>query len=137
MKNKKIKTPAATGGKNIKAPDTIQIQDFTHPVFCFKYLHKDHNLERCDANERRSLIEQLVKLSQLGWEEIKLSPRHGLGSEKIAVSSIKPSIPSFITEDVKFLLAFRFQGKKPIVGHRNKFIFHIIFIDRDFTVYKH
>jgi hypothetical protein len=134
---KNIRKPSLSGGKKIKAPVEIQIQDFKHPVFCFKYLHKDHNLDKCDPDERRSLIEQVVRLSQLEWQTLTTTHRHGMGSEKIAVTSIKPNLPNFITEDVSFLLAFRFQGLKPIVGHRNKFIFHIIFIDRDFTVYKH
>lgn len=82
-------------------------------------------------------MEKLVKLSQLSWIDIQNSPRHGLGTEKIAINAIKPNCPEFITEDVSFLLALRFDGKKPILGHRNKFIFHVLFIDRDFTVYNH
>lgn len=123
-------------GKNIKIA-TVQIPNYDYPIFCFKHLHKDHHLDHCTSDEKKSFIERLVLLSQMTWEQIKLAPRHGLGTEKIAVGSIKKGVPSFITEDVTFLLALRFDGKKPFIGHRNQFIFHVIFIDRDFTCYNH
>jgi hypothetical protein len=124
-------------GKKVKAQTTEEILDLDYPVFCFKHLHKKHDLDKCEDTEKKSLIEKIVTLSQLSWKDIQNSPRHGLGSEKIAISSIKPSCPPFITDDVKHLLAIRFDGMKPMLGHRNKFIFHILFLDRDFTVYKH
>jgi hypothetical protein len=124
-------------GKLIKGPQKIEMPDLDYPVFCFKHLHKDHNLDKCEESEKKSLIEKIVKLSQLSWADIQNAPRHGLGSEKISIDSIKPSCPSFLTDDVKFLLSLRFDGKKPMLGHRNRFIFHVLFIDRDFTVYDH
>ena len=123
-------------GKSFKiAPKTVEIVDYDYPIFCFKHLHKDYDLDQCTDSEKKSLMEKLVKLSQLSWIDIQNSPRHGLGTEKIAINAIKPNCPEFITEDVSFLLALRFDGKKPILGHRNKFIFHVLFIDRDFAVY--
>ncbi len=124
-------------GKLIKAPQTIEMPDLDYPIFCFKHLHKDHNLDKCEESEKKSLIEKIVKLSQLSWADIQNAPRHGLGSEKIPINSIKPACPSFLTDDVKFLLSLRFDGMKPMLGHRNRFIFHVLFIDRDFTVYNH
>ena len=55
------------------------------------------------------------------------------------IDSLNCELPHSIksTEDVKFLLAFRFDQMKPFVGFRNRFIFHVLFIDRDFTLYKH
>jgi len=64
------------------------------------------------------------------------SPRHGLGYEKIARTSIRAPIPTDITDDVTFI-AFRFYGKAPMVGYREGYIFHILWIDRDFTLYSH
>ncbi len=124
-------------GKLIKAPQIIEMPDLDYPIFCFKHLHKHHNLDKCEESEKKSLIEKIVKLSQLSWADIQNAHRHGLGSEKIAISSIKPSRPSFLTDDVKFLLSLRFDGMKAMLGHRNRFIFHVLFIDRDFTVYDH
>lgn len=131
--------PDLNQGKNFKIPaqPLIQVPDYDYPIFCFKHLHKDHNLEQCDTEEKKALVEKMVAISQMTWQAIQLAPRHGMGTEKINIDSIRPKCPPFITEDVKFLLALRFDGKKPILGHRNKFIFHIIFIDRDYTVYNH
>lgn len=36
-----------------------------------------------------------------------------------------------------FLLVLRILGKKPFIGHRNKFVFHILYIDNKFSVYNH
>lgn len=123
-------------GKFLKAlPETVTLQGFKHPIFCFKYLHKDFNLSQCDESEKIALLERVVLLSGMTWQEIQLAPRHGLGSEKISVSSIKPSIPEVVTEDVGDLLAMRFHGKMPFVGLRNKFIFHIFYVDRNHECY--
>jgi hypothetical protein len=134
---KKIKKPEFTQGRKINTPNEVTITEYQHPIFCFKYLHKDHGIGQCDKDEKASLIETLVTLSSKTWTDLQLAPKHGLGSEKIARDSIKSSIPISITADVTFFLAFRFSGKKPIVGYRNKFVFHIVYIDRDFTVYNH
>jgi hypothetical protein len=75
-------------------------------------------------------------MSQLTWNELRQAQRHGIGSEKIDRKSITRPIPSHITEDVTFL-AFRFSGKKSMVGYRMKEMFHIIWFDRDFKLYDH
>lgn len=141
MSRKRTKSITLTSelseGAKIKAPVVFEVENYDYPVFCFRHLHKDHNLDHCDKEERKSLIDRLVKLGQSNWSAIQLLPKHGLGSEKINRNSIKPSIPKYFTNDVKFFLAFRFQGKKVFIGHRNKFIFHIIYIDRNFSVYDH
>ncbi len=79
----------------------------------------------------------MANLSQFSWDEIKLSGRHGIGSEKINRKSIRPSIPREITPDVDNFLALRYSGKKAFIGFRNHYIFHVIYIDSDFSVYKH
>ncbi|HUX56070.1 MAG TPA: hypothetical protein VMV77_03800 [Bacteroidales bacterium] len=108
-----------------------------HPIFCLRYLHKNYNVESCSQADRASLIRQMANLSQLSWDEIKLSGRHGMGSEKIKRKSIKASIPQEITPDVEDFLALRYSGKKAFIGFRNNYIFHIIYIDSDYSVYKH
>lgn len=61
--------------------------------------------------------------------------QHCVGSEKIAISTIKAECPSVVTEDVSYLLALRFAGKMPFVGYRDRFILHVLFIDRNHEVY--
>lgn len=135
--NSKLKGVKPDKGKFLKEKELISIDAFQHPVFCFKYIHGDFALNHCTADEKVALIEQIIRLSGMTWNDIRLSHRHGMGSEKIGIGSIKAGLPDILTEDVDHLLALRFIGKAPFVGWRNKFIFHVFYIDRDFKLYKH
>lgn len=134
-----IKKSQPDKGKHIKvdAEKDKPYQNIHHPVFCFKHLHTKYNLSKCTDKEKKCLIEQIALISQKTWDELVLTQRHGIGCEKIEIKSLKANIPVSFTDDVKHLLAFRFDGKKPFVGFRNGFIFHVFFIDRDFTLYNH
>jgi len=135
----KVRRPKPSQGKLIPIPKFPPDNRFihNHPVFCLRYLHKDYNVELCSKDDRSSLIRQMANLSTLSWDQIKRAPRHGMGSEKISRDSIIASIPIEITPDVNSFLALRFSGKKVFVGFRNHFIFHVIYIDRNFSVYNH
>ncbi len=111
--------------------------NYDYPVFCFKHLHPDYDLKNCDSDELTALMHQLANLSKLTWQKLTLTQRHGMGSEKIYISQMAANCPDFITEDVDFLLAFRFIGKKPFLVHRNRFICHVLFIDNKFSLYNH
>ncbi len=115
------------------------ISKLEYPVFCFRHLHADHKLENIPAEDKVKLIERLEKLAQLGFSEIYTSQRHGFGWEKIWVGSLNVKPPSFITSEVEFLFALRYNGKCPFLVHRlpNSPILHLIFIDHNFSVYNH
>lgn len=115
----------------------ILLPDHKHPIFCFKYLQKNNGIQNCTQDEQRLFLNQIINLSQMTWDEIERSPRHGMGSEKIDRKSLKVPCPAFITDDVTYLLALRFQAKKPFLIHRDRFICHVIFIDNGFDVYDH
>ena len=106
------------------------------PLFSLEYLKKSYCLSACTKEEKASLADTLHKLSQLTWAEIMQCGRHQLGCEIINTNAIKDEIPSLITEDVN-LLAFRFDGMKSMVGWRLDRIFHIVWLDRNFTLYTH
>ncbi len=108
-----------------------------YPIFCFKHIHSTHDIDSCSADDKNALLKRLVKLSSMTWDQIKFADRHGLGFEKIDVGSIRPNLPNFLSGDVKHLLAFRFSGLKPFLGHRSGPILHVLFIDDDFDVYNH
>lgn len=134
----KLKNQKADQGKRIKASDDrIEIANLQYPIFCFKHLHSSFCLDQCSSDEKSAFIERLVKLSSLTWGELQRTQKHGFGCEKIRRSSIKKSIPTSITGDVDFFLAFRFDGKKPMIGFQNRFIFHVVYIDPKFAVYNH
>jgi hypothetical protein len=49
---------------------------------------------------------------------------------------IKATIPSHLQSDIN-LLAFRFCAKAPMVGYREGNVFHVVWLDRAFTLYDH
>lgn len=139
-KRKHIKSPSAKQRKGIiQAPSTTTPNYDEHKIlfsleriqagnYCFSSLNKD---------QKAAFADSIYKRKDLTWKEIKQLPRHGLGFEKIAANSIKPPKPAFLTEDVEYVLAFRFHGKSPMIGHRVKDIFYVLWFDHNFTVYKH
>ena len=137
MNHKRLKARELAESDKLKAPDSAAVPTLDYPVFCFKHLQSGHNVGDCSQQDKIDLIERLSKLSTLTWDQIRLAPRHGFGTEKIALNSIHPTVPTFISEDVDHLLALRFSGLKPFLGLRRGPVFHIIFIDHGFDVYNH
>jgi hypothetical protein len=91
----------------------------------------------CEREEQAAFALTMHRLSQLTWQEIRNAPRHGLGTEKIVRESIRAPVPPGITEDVESFLAIRFHGKAPMVGFRSGETFHVVWLDRAFTLYPH
>lgn len=109
-------------------------------LFSFKHLQTSISYKNTkDSRFFVDFLERLKKLSELGWEEIRKSQRHGFGMEKIPIRAIRPQCPSFVTPDVKELVVFRATGEnKVFVGIQQENIFHIIFIEANFgDVYAH
>ncbi len=59
-----------------------------------------------------------------------------MGLETIPAYRIERPRPLHLTEDVT-LIAFRFSGKKAMVGYRQEGTFHIVWFDCDFSLYAH
>lgn len=106
-------------------------------MFCLQHCRcKGYSLPDCERDERAAFASTLDRLSQLTWNQIRNAPRHGSGSEKIARGAIRAAIPPSVKEDAS-LLALRFDGMKPMVGYKDGRVFHILWLDRDFTLYDH
>jgi hypothetical protein len=136
----KIKHQAGTSGPKLKTHETKDIADDSHrPVFSFHYLNKDYCISKCEKPEKVGLADALRKLSQFPWSELKGVQAHGLGYERIDRKDMRVAIPSQITNDID-IIAFRFSGKKPMVGYRDardRKLFHVVWLDRKFKVYNH
>jgi len=130
----KLKRPKQN---KLSCPKVDRSTQQEYPIFCLKYLDRNsYSLNVCTKAEKAAFADTLDRLSQLTWAEISKSHRHGLGYEKIAKNSIRATIPTHIQDDVTFI-AFRFYGKAPMVGYREGTIFHLLWIDRAFTLYHH
>lgn len=136
-KSKRIIPPAESTGKLKLGPQSGGNSDQKKPKFSFCYIQGSHCITKCQKDEKAGLADKLYRLSQLTWAEIKQQGRHKLGFEKIARGAIKAGIPSHITEDVDHFLAFRFDDLKAMVGYRLGSTFFVIWLDREFNLYKH
>ena len=124
-------------GKKVSKSQTEDISpEQQPPMFSLRYLNQDYNLSQCTKDEKAAFADKIAQLSQLTWSQIQSQPRHGLGYEKIEKNAIRSSIPNHITDDVN-LIAFRFCAKAPMVGYRDRAVFYVIWLDRDFTLYPH
>jgi hypothetical protein len=106
------------------------------PIFSFQYIQENHGLKDCPENDKIALINKLFELSQVTWGDIFQANRHGMGKEIIDHKSIKAPVPSCVKEDTN-ILAIRYNGKAPMIGFRENEIFHILWIDHNFKLYKH
>jgi hypothetical protein len=135
--SKKLRTPQLNTGKSIKVQAVAEPSpDQQPPVFSLRHLQRDWCITDCDKDDKAAFADRLRRLSQLSWAEIRAANKHGLGTEKIARNSIKAGIPGHVTEDVN-LIALRYNGLKPMVGYREGVTFHILWLDRNFTLYDH
>ena len=126
-------------GKLIKATNVSEPNpEQSPPIFDLSRMRKGYDLNECNAEEKAAFADTLFRLSQLTWSEFKHAPKRGLGSEKISKESITGDSTEFLKEDA-MLLAFRFSDMKPMVGYRGEDgkIFHIIWLDTKFKIYKH
>jgi len=98
--------------------------------------HGRYGLSACELREKGDFADALYKRGQLTWNELQSALRHGLGSEKLPQHNIRTGIPKRITPDENFL-AFRFSGRKAMVGCRQGQIFYVVWLDRDFRLHDH
>lgn len=131
----KAKARKATGRLNStktpnhdERPAVFSLEKLDGGDFCFSKLSKECRQMFADAIFRRK---------NMTWKDIKLAPRHGLGTEKISSCAIKAPPPRFVKGDVSDYLAFRYNGKKAMVGVREKDVFYVLWFDPTFTLYKH
>lgn len=135
----RIKRPTAEKGAKIGSPSLSADRppEQCKPLFSFEHIQTgSFCLMSCEKDEKAALSDKLYRLSKLAWSEIKQQDRHKLGFEKISRSAINASIPPHVTPDID-LIAFRFHGKKAMVGYRQLAVFHILWLDRSFKLYSH
>ena len=131
----KLKKPSVQKTKSIVDQSAATpMLDEGYIVFSLRYIQNSHCFSDCQPSEKQALAESLFKRREMTWKLIQRENRHGLGYEKI--SQLKVSLPKFVPKDAS-ILSFRFAGKAAMVGFKEKNIFHILWLDRDYTVYNH
>ncbi len=135
--SKKLKNRPPDQGGKIKTKDSdAPNYDALAPAFCLKHVRGDYCVTKCSDEDKIALIEKIHGFGKFTWAQIKCQNRHTWGCEAIPRNAIRAAIPSVITEDVT-ILAFRFNKLAPMVGFREREVFHIVWLDREFTLYDH
>jgi hypothetical protein len=133
----RIKKQKPKQGNLVKSVEPINY-DQLPPIFSLEKIQQGkYCLSSLDQEHKAMFSEAIYRRKSTPWNEIKRLDRQGLGTEKIPKSSIKAAIPKFITEDVNDFLVFRYKGKNPMVGYRQRDVFFVLWFDHDFTLYNH
>lgn len=109
-----------------------------YPVFCFHHLATNkYSLDKCERVERVACLNALKTLSQHTWVEIEAN--HIKGFHKIknkdSIRVARPE-PDPMPPDLP-IIAFDYHNTQTMVGYRRECVFHIIWFDRDFSLYDH
>jgi hypothetical protein len=89
-------------------------------------MHGKYCLSNLNLENKAQFAESIFGRKNVIWKEINQAPRHGIGTEKIAKTSIRAALPLFITDEVINLIAFRYHGMQPMVGYRQRDIFYVL-----------
>jgi hypothetical protein len=108
------------------------------PVFCLHHLQDGHDVASLrDKAAQAQFALTLHKCAKLTWQDIGQAGRHGNGTEWIPAGQVRAPIPEKFSDQTKFM-AFRYNGKKPMLGVRINEVFHVLWIEREFgDVYPH
>lgn len=107
--------------------------DVEHPAVSLRHLM---NLDSCSVEEKAALADTIYRLGQVSWKHIHTLERHKLGFETIPRRDVRVALPTHVGSDVK-LMVFRFSGMKAMIGYREGGVFFPLWLDLDFTAYKH
>ncbi len=122
----------------LKVNEQIPNYDDMPPIFSLeKVIGDDYCFTKLDDTNKKQFAESIYKRRDIKWSEIKKINKHKLGTEQIPKHQIKGKMPNNIKDDTNYFLAFRYNGKKSMVGYRDKNIFYIIWFDHNFTLYDH
>lgn len=108
------------------------------PVFCLHHLQSGYDVDSLqDKGGQAQLALTLHKCAKMKWQDIGQSGRQQSGTEWIPAKQIRAPIPNKFQDQDKFM-AFRYNGKLPMLGVRINDVFHILWIERSFgDVYDH
>lgn len=100
------------------------------PIFSFRHMkyRSDNCLSQCSEDSKSSVVNTLLKISQLSWNQIASAPRTGLGFESIPLHRFSVPLPPIVTEEVTNLKIFRYSASGRIAGIREKDIYHILLV---------
>lgn len=132
-----IRQPRPEKRRRIAAPETgSKPASLGYPIFCLRNLQAGYDIEDLQADDQCHFVKRLRHLSRMEWLAVINAPRHGAGKENISRNAIRVAMPRAVTDDVT-LWSLRYTQRKAMVGWRSGDVFHVVWIDHDFSVYHH
>jgi len=130
----KIKKPQDRVGGRI-APREIPGGSYQDepPKFSLRYIQPDYCITKCEQADQLQFVQAMLKRKEMPWKMLITLPHEKLGCEVIRSLNIRS--PECAKD--KSIIAFRFSGKKAMIGFRERDVFYILWFDRDFSVYAH
>ena len=135
-----IKPPKPKRAPFLRSEETHAPNIDTYPpAFSFEKMMdgSGHSFNCCEDEDRLALAKRVFMLSRTPWNQIKMASSKGFGSESIPRDRIRPGIPASVTQDVSHFFSLHYSGKKRFLGYRVGQIFHVLWVDHDFSVYDH
>lgn len=119
-----------------RPPNSKKAAPLGYPVFCLRHLQAGYDIDDLDKDDQHHFIKRLRHLSKMEWPAVISAPRHGVGKENISRRAIRVAMPKLIA-DGTVLWALRYAQRKAMVGWRDGDVFHVVWIDHNFSVYNH
>lgn len=114
------------------------LSSINYPVFCFYHIATNkYSLDNCNRDERAACMNTMKILGQSLWQDIEsnhIKSCHII-KNKDSIHVARPE-PSPMSPELP-IIAFEFGENKKMVGYRRDCVFHIIWFDRDFSLYPH
>ena len=126
-------------GEHFKAGESpAENYDKDKPIFSLRHMRRgdDYCISKCDSEDKSSFADTLLQISQFTWAQLKSISRHKNGFELLPQDAIRKVPPVVMSPDQRYM-AFRFRGMKSMVGYRDNDVYHILWLDRDRTLYNH
>ena len=84
-------------------------------------------------------IQRLKKYSQLDWNTLYQTQRHGFGTEYIEIKTMTKAAQELVSMDMERLIALRATGDNHVfLGYRDGDVFQVVFIEYNFgDIYSH
>jgi hypothetical protein len=127
-KGKEFKRPhnKKTNLFKIKDKEPSPNYDLHKPIFSFKHMKYQGAscISKCEGNEKSSIIDTLLRFSQLTWIEIRRLPRES-GFEILPQYRFNNLPKDIITPEVPVLVARYDEGGR-LAGFRIDDIYHVV-----------
>lgn len=120
--------------KSISRSEIESFSKINYPLFSFRYYNSVSVKDCKDYDFFIGYLSRLQKLSEIGWNEIRVSHAHAYGMEQMPQREIRHTdlLPPFVTKEVE-LHVFRAAGdNRVMVGLQEGKIFHVFFVETKF-----